>query len=214
MQHPIITHHAHQVLIASADISSPSTNKATTHKQQRQQQRHTVRQLLSYCLSYYPDYLEFQSDTHPYYLFNHTHNKKFFVSFSHSRHQVALIIAPTPCGIDIEHSPISQEIVHRFFHSNEIALLDSLPTNTQAFARLKLWQLKESFTKASVTTLSQTLSQDFSQIVATLFTTTLLNHHYLCHSHDNPSHVIKAPNNPYAITYLYDTNYHLALTLG
>lgn len=194
MQNPAIIYHAHQVLIATANLP---THKATTHKQQRQQQRDTVRQLLAYCLSYYPDYLEFQGNTHPYYLFDPSQNKKFFVSFSHSHHQVALIITPSPCGIDIEHSPISPQIAHRFFHPNELNLLNSLSADTQAFARLKLWQLKESFAKASVSTLSSTLSQDFSDILQNI----------LYHQPINP-------NNIYSIHQIYQDKQWLALTLS
>lgn len=73
-------------------------------------------------------------------------DSKNIVSFSHSRHQVALAIATAPLqglGIDIEDNQVSMSVARRFFAPEEVAWLarlekentqhtmPKLPTNTQ-----------------------------------------------------------------------------------
>lgn len=194
MQNPILIHHHHS-LIAHAKIGNLPNSKAM----QRQYQRWAVRQLLHYALHQHPsDYaaLSLKDNCHPYTLIDNTGTVHFFVSFSHSNDTVALIVSPTPCGIDIETSPISSFVAKRFFHCNEQAAINHLPSTAQAVARLRLWQIKESYAKAKASTLSQTLSYDFSNILPAIL-------------HHQPI----SPHNPHTIHQIYQGEHWLALTL-
>lgn len=176
-------------------------NKKALH---RQAQRQAVRQLLSDCLSndaclaLYPQKLQLKDDCYPYQLIDSHGKPILFVSFSHSQDEVALMVASSFCGIDIEQSAISPQIAQRFFHPSELGFLHSLPSSWQAYARLRLWQIKECYAKASLSTLSCTLSQDFSVILQAI----LSNQPTIC-----------LADNPYAICWLYQKDNWLALRL-
>ncbi len=143
-----------QTLVASASF-------APINKPLREQQRQTVRQLLQLCQQhYYPD-TQFADTCYPYTLCN-ANNERHFVSFSHSDNQVAVAIAPTACGVDIELGVISLKIAKRFFHCNELVLIELLNGEQQLFALKILWQLKECLAKVHNTGLYKTLSQDLS----------------------------------------------------
>lgn len=142
---------------------------ATAHltKSSRPMQSQGVRKLLAWCLvQFFPTY-QLNDTTHPYRLVS-PDKPALFVSFSHSKEKVALIIAPTPCGIDIELRPISQQIAERFFHANELSLLNSLSHDKQHTTRLTLWQLKECLVKAQNSTLAQVISQDMTPFIQSL----------------------------------------------
>lgn len=169
-----ICENSSNALIAKASIKIPPSNnhakksalnKSTLSKSVlRHAQRTAVRQLLYYCQTqFYSDYAFFDS-TYPYCLDNG--NNRYWVSFSHSQHMVALIISANACGIDIEYSTISSSVAKRFFHSNELAILSNHPN--PAHARQLFWQIKECFAKLYNTTLSHTISQDYGLFLSTL----------------------------------------------
>lgn len=157
MHTPTLHYHHNNCLIATAHLTKPS----------RPIQSQGVRELLAWCLAqFFPTY-QLNDTTHPYRLVS-PDKPALFVSFSHSSTQVALIIAPTPCGIDIELRPISQQIAERFFHTNELSLLNSLSQDKQHATRLTLWQLKECLVKVHNSTLAQVISQDMTPLVQSL----------------------------------------------
>ena len=72
----------------------------------------------------------------------------YYVSFSHSREHVAVLLATTPwLGIDIEDKTISLAVAKRYFTANEISWVVSVPTCQQPQATKLLWTLKEALIK-------------------------------------------------------------------
>lgn len=90
-----------------------------------------------------------QEQTFPYF-FN-TQQTRYFVSFSHSRERVAVLISPYQnIGVDIEDKMVSYQIVERFFHEKELLWLNSLSKQKQQIAIKLLWTLKESMIKTGL----------------------------------------------------------------
>ncbi|WP_078254940.1 4'-phosphopantetheinyl transferase family protein [Moraxella pluranimalium] len=121
-----------------------------------------VRELLYLVLSRLGKQSVLSDDNFPYRLMADAQTQEF-VSFSHSRDCVALIISPYPCGVDVEIRPISQAVAKRFFSYHENLYLQNYPTDTQAIYRQILWQLKESWIKLNGGTLTQGMGVDFGQ---------------------------------------------------
>lgn len=92
-----------------------------------------------------------------------------FLCFSHSNDHVAVgIHSQHPCGIDIELNEVNWRIVKRFFHPDEIKLLEKLPSpNRNQFGRY-LWQIKECLVKVEQTKLIPVLARNLSEILAEL----------------------------------------------
>lgn len=91
-----------------------------------------------------------------------------FVSFSHSKDTVALIINPYPCGIDVETRAISEAVAERFFSQQENLTLQTYPSDTQAIYRQILWQLKEAWIKRNGSTLTHGMGVDFGQYLTNI----------------------------------------------
>ena len=73
----------------------------------------------------------------------------FHFSLSHSGDFVLCAVSHSPVGCDIEEPRrYDPEIVTRFFHPDEAALLLSLPEEQRPAAFYRLWTCKESFLKA------------------------------------------------------------------
>lgn len=151
MHTPTLHYHQNHRLIATAHISNAT----------RPAQSQGVRKLLAWCLIQFLPTYQLNDTNYPYRLVS-PDKPSLFVSFSHSKEKVALLIAPTPCGIDIELRLISQQIAERFFHANELALLNSLSQDEQHTTRQTLWQLKECLVKVHNRTLSALIGQDMT----------------------------------------------------
>lgn len=83
-----------------------------------------------------------------YFIYQQT---KYFVSFSHSREQIAVLISPCQnIGVDIEDKMISYQVAERFFHQAELFWLNSLSKSKQNTAMSLLWTLKESLIKTGL----------------------------------------------------------------
>ncbi|MGL5252155.1 MAG: 4'-phosphopantetheinyl transferase family protein [Moraxella sp.] len=91
---------------------------------------------------------DLQADTLPYVI---THqNRRYFVSFSHSRVHVAVLLSSSArLGIDIEDKKISEKLAQRFFEPAEIQWLATLTASHLCTARLRnlMWSLKECYIK-------------------------------------------------------------------
>lgn len=90
-----------------------------------------------------------QDDALPYRIeSNDPRQPTYYVSFSHSREHVAVLLATTPwLGIDIEDKTISLAVAKRYFTANEISWVVSVPTCQQPQATKLLWTLKEALIK-------------------------------------------------------------------
>lgn len=178
MQNPTIHYHSSTILIASGEIIPPPAHSPNAlHSAQRT----CVRTLLKWCLErFLPDYQLLASD-YPYQLICKD-KPSLFVCFSHSQHQVALIIATQPCGIDIELRPISPKIAKRFFHANELNHLHTLPQDEQTVLRATLWQLKESLVKCHNSTLSYMIGQDVLSLLSNQYAHWKGNTYWVWHS--------------------------------
>ncbi|WP_254423148.1 4'-phosphopantetheinyl transferase superfamily protein [Psychrobacter sp. DAB_AL32B] len=149
---------------------------------QRQQQRAGVRLLLQSLLNKLnvSDNLDdtsfpYRLNTSQYYVcFSHTganskstnvkpNNEKYFDD------KVAVIISRyRAVGIDIEVNDVAWHIAQRFYHSNEIAILRTLPMIQRDNIVKLLWQIKESFIKIYQYKLAQGLGMDYSSLIANL----------------------------------------------
>ena len=112
-----------------------------------------------------------------YVCFSHTGAHKPIISnqhknenlFKHLDNKVAVIISTHhPVGIDIEINAVKWEVAQRFYHANEIAVLQTLSTMQRDTAAKLLWQIKESFIKIFQYKLAQGLGKDYSYLIADL----------------------------------------------
>ena len=152
---------------------------------QRQQQRTGVRLLLQSLLNKL-EMIDILNDaSFPYRLansqyyvcFSHTgaHNKvisnqhKKNKPFDYLDNKVAVVIsAHRPVGIDIEINAVKWQVAQRFFHVNEMAILQTLPPMQRNIIAKLLWQIKESFIKVFQYKLAQGLGKDYSYLIADL----------------------------------------------
>ena len=152
---------------------------------QRQQQRTGVRLLLQSLLNKLEMIDTLNDASFPYRLansqyyvcFSHTgtHNKiisnqhKNENLFKHLDNKVAVIIsAYRPVGIDIEINAVKWNVAQRFYHANEMAILQTLPPMQRDIIAKLLWQIKESFIKVFQYKLAQGLGKDYSHLIADL----------------------------------------------
>ncbi|WP_201542713.1 4'-phosphopantetheinyl transferase family protein [Psychrobacter faecalis] len=152
---------------------------------QRQQQRTGVRLLLHSLLNRLEMIDTLNDASFPYRLansqyyvcFSHTgaHNKvisnqhKKNKPFDYLDNKVAVVIsAHRPVGIDIEINAVKWQVAQRFFHANEIAILQTLPPMQRNIIAKLLWQIKESFIKVFQYKLAQGLGKDYSLLIADL----------------------------------------------
>ena len=152
---------------------------------QRQQQRTGVRLLLHSLLNKLEMIDTLNDASFPYRLansqyyvcFSHTgaHNKvisnqhKNENLFEHLDNKAAVIIsAHRPVGIDIEINAVKWQVAQRFYHANEMAILQTLPPMQRNVIAKLLWQIKESFIKVFQYKLAQGLGKDYSYLIADL----------------------------------------------
>ena len=152
---------------------------------QRQQQRTGVRLLLHSLLNKLGMIDTLNDASFPYRLansqyyvcFSHTgtHNKvisnqhKKNKPFDYLDNKVAVVIsAHRPIGIDIEINAVKWQVAQRFFHVNEMAILQTLPPMQRDIIAKLLWQIKESFIKVFQYKLAQGLGKDYSHLIADL----------------------------------------------
>ena len=152
---------------------------------QRQQQRTGVRLLLQSLLNKLEMIDTLNDASFPYRLansqyyvcFSHTgaHNKvisnhhKKNKPFDYLDNKVAVIISTHhPVGIDIEINAVKWQVAQRFFHVNEMAILQTLPPMQRNVIAKLLWQIKESFIKVFQYKLAQGLGKDYSHLIADL----------------------------------------------
>ncbi|WP_227671201.1 4'-phosphopantetheinyl transferase family protein [Psychrobacter pulmonis] len=166
-------------------ISTVSLSTREIAHRQRQQQRTGVRLLLQSLLNKLEMIDTLNDASFPYRLansqyyvcFSHTgaHNKvisnqhKNENLFKHLDNKVAVIIsAYRPVGIDIEVNAIKWKVAQRFYHTNEIAILQALTITQRDTVAKLLWQIKECFIKIHQYTLAQGLGMDYSYLITGL----------------------------------------------
>ena len=175
----------------------PSARETAYH--QRLQQRAGVRLLLQSLLDKLNiiDSLDDISlpyrlvDSQYYVCFSHTGASSKFATneniIEHLDNKVAVVISHhCPAGIDIEVNNVKWQVVQRFYHTNEIAILQTLPTVQRDIIAKLLWQIKESFIKIYQYKLAQGLGMDYSYLIADLISGATSNSPLLVFS-DNKS---------------------------
>lgn len=148
-------------------------------QKQRQQQRMGVRRLLKELLTKLEIDDTLNEAQFPYRLIN----SEYYVCFSHSSNggasddylntntKVAVVISHRrTAGIDIETNNVDWHVAQRFYHSNEIAILQTLPTNQRDTATKLLWQIKESFIKINHYKLAQGLGMNYEHLISNIVT--------------------------------------------
>ena len=172
-----ITWHCH--------ISKVSLSALKIAYEQRQQQRAGVRLLLQSLLNKLGIIDSLDDVSFPYRLVN----SQYYVCFSHTGasspntstqpsgeksfngldNKVAVVIScHRPAGIDIEGNNVEWRVAKRFYHTNEIAILQALPITKRDTVAKLLWQIKESFIKIHQYTLAQGLGMDYSHLMTCL----------------------------------------------
>lgn len=105
----------------------------------------------------------------PYYVMD-DNGKAHFVSFSHSRTHIAVLLSNSPhIGVDIENKPVRCTVAQRYFAVNELNWLSTLPLEKQPTALNLLWTLKESLIKSQLSNhnrLFAGIRQDMTQYLA------------------------------------------------
>src|SRR5699024_8851681 len=166
-------------------ISTVSLSTREIAHRQRQQQRTGVRLLLQSLLNKLEMIDTLNDASFPYRLansqyyvcFSHTGAHKRIISnqhknenlFEHLDNKVAVVIsAHRPVGIDIEINAVKWQVARRFYHANEIAILQTLPPMQRKIIAKLLWQIKESFIKVYQYKLAQGLGKDYSYLIADL----------------------------------------------
>ena len=152
---------------------------------QRQQQRTGVRLLLQLVLNKL-EMIDILNDaSFPYRLansqyyvcFSHTGTHNKVVSNQHKKNKpfdyldnkvVVVISAHRPIGIDIEINAVKWQVAQRFYHANEMSILQTLPPMQRNIIAKLLWQIKESFIKIFQYKLAQGLGKDYSHLIADL----------------------------------------------
>ena len=183
--------------------NSPVPSARETAYHQRLQQRAGVRLLLQSLLDELNIIDSLDDKSFPYRLFD----SQYYVCFSHTgasskfatdKHKneklfedldnkVAVVISHhRPAGIDIELNNVKWQVAQRFYHDNEIAILQTLPTVQRDIIAKLLWQIKESFIKIYQYTLAQGLGMDYSYLIADLISGATSNSPLLVFS-DNKS---------------------------
>ena len=128
----------------------------------RQQQRYGVRLLLQFMLAHIGINDTLNDTCYPYRLVNNGD----YICFSHSDNKVAVVISKRqPAGIDIETHPVKWHVAQRFFHPEEIEILEKLNSNQRDIIIKWLWQLKESQIKIYQYTLAQGLGISYATII-------------------------------------------------
>ena len=179
--------------------NSPVPSARETAYHQRMQQRAGVRLLLQSLLDKLNiiDSLDDTSfpyrlvDSQYYVCFSHTGASSKFATneniIEHLDNKVAVVISHhCPAGIDIEVNNVKWQVVQRFYHANEIVILQTLPTVQRDIIAKLLWQIKESFIKIYQYKLAQGLGMDYSYLIADLISGATSNSPLLVFS-DNKS---------------------------
>lgn len=164
---------AKDIIIAKAHVAMPDEHsKQAIKKAQQAAVRALLRQVMTADKRF--DCYVLNESCHPFCL-SHFALPKYYVSFSHSCCQhglahlsVALVIARTPCGIDVECGAVSVAVAKRFFHANELMALAVMNETTRQCLIKRLWQLKEAWIKAKQSTLAVGMGVDFSPLLTQL----------------------------------------------
>ena len=166
-------------------ISNVSLSARKIAYEQRQQQRAGVRLLLQSLLNKLGIIDSLDDVSFPYRLVN----SQYYVCFSHTGasspnnstqpnrekpfngldNKVAVVIScHRPAGIDIETNNVEWRVAKRFYHTNEIAILQTLTITQRDTVAKLLWQIKECFIKIHQYTLAQGLGMDYSHLMTCL----------------------------------------------
>ena len=166
-----------------SNLPVPSARETAYH--QRLQQRTGVRLLLQSLLDKLNiiDSLDDTSfpyrlvDSQYYVCFSHTGASNKFATDEHKNkklfeylyNKVAVVISHhCPAGIDIEVNNVKWQVVQRFYHANEIAILQALSIMQRDTVARLLWQIKECFIKIHQYKLAQGLGMDYSHLMTCL----------------------------------------------
>ena len=199
--------------------NSPVPSARETAYHQRLQQRAGVRLLLQSLLDELNiiDSLDDKSfpyrliDSQYYVCFSHTGASSKFATDKHKNeklfedlhNKVAVVVSHhRPAGIDIELNNVAWQVAQRFYHANEIAILQTLPTVQRDIIAKLLWQIKESFIKIYHYKLAQGLGMDYSYLVADLISGATSNSPLLVFS-DNKSNYYIALSLPQQTVIVY-----------
>lgn len=68
-------------------------------------------------------------------------------SLTHASYYAACALDASPVGLDLEAPRITLAVAKRYFHPQEIAFLETLSEPEQPDALLRLWTIKEAYTK-------------------------------------------------------------------
>lgn len=174
---PLHNIYSHQLNLHSCCITAEFLIAPTKHNK-RLQQRTGVRQLLEH-LMHALGIVDSLDDSHyPYRLLHHRH----YVGFSHSTDKIAVAISSQrPIAIDIETHYISWQVAQRFYHPNELDILEQLSLIERNHMTKCLWQIKECYIKINDSKLATGLGIDYSMVIPKLMNMASSNDSLSCY---------------------------------
>jgi len=160
-----LVQHSHNPLANDSSSLDSAQQTLANKKVKRQSQRTGVRLLLNKLLVELGIIDTLDESAFPYRLKNHRH----YVCFSHSADRVAVALSyDSAIGIDIEVNSVAWQVAKRFYHPDEIALLEQLPVAKRDYLVRLLWQVKESLIKINQTELTVGLGSAYVPLIQTL----------------------------------------------
>lgn len=134
-------------------------------KIKRDSQRAGVRLLLQKLLTELNITDTLDETAFPYRLNNH----RYYVCFSHSADKVAVALSyENTIGVDVEVNVVAWQVAKRFYHPDEITMLERLPTAERDHLVKLLWQLKESLIKINQDKLAVGLGRAYLPLIRAL----------------------------------------------
>lgn len=147
--------------------SSVASKNTATNKTPLIAQRMAVRTLCHQLLIQANRVDELDDSQFPYRLKQHGD----YLCFTHSHDYVAVALnANRPCGIDLELSAVRWQTVQRFYHPDELVLLEGIAPDLRQVLCRYLWQIKECIVKVEQGLLIPTLGRSLAPYIPELLT--------------------------------------------
>lgn len=138
-----------------------STQNKFIHANKYQYEKRAVRLLLQNLLDHLDINDTLIENSFPFYL----KNTRYFICFTHSTNNIALILSKNPCSIDLENRNVPFKVAKRYFHSNELYKINQYSNDLAPILINELWRIKECIIKIKLDTLTAGMAIDLSFLI-------------------------------------------------